>query len=180
MAKEKYESAESAYARDFLESLFSRERCTSCRAIGEPIYRRGRCRHCYELLRKLYKIEKKVELVKECNRSVPLQLELELRAAHQAVRNADNEGLAYGDLPNRNLDGIALEYELRYLSKVLVKKDLFFGTANLFDYCLTMPQRRFVLYMLSKISRAHRRRHRSRNAWGQAYRSYLDAVQQER
>jgi hypothetical protein len=63
------------------------------------------------------------------------------------------EGQIYGAIHIEDVDGLRLEREFSFLSGKLVGKDLYNGTANVFSHALTLPQRRLLLYELSKMSR---------------------------
>ena len=157
---------ESSYAQDILESIFDRPQCEWCKDPNVRVFRKSLCSHCYRLSRNLIQTERKVNQAQGENREFSFELDLEFLTANEAIADAKRDGIRYGNLQERSLDGITLEYEFAFLSKILTGENLYHGTANLFDYCLSIPQKRFVLYMLSEMGRIHRKRSRKSRAKG--------------
>lgn len=166
---ENHDCWESDYARDFVADIHSRTACITCKDPGSPIYRAKHCQHCYRLKLNLRKLEKKLDL-SENQGTTSFQDGVEFRLAKAKISDAEREGIRYGDISSRKINGIDLEYEFAFLSKCLLGKNLFHGDANVFDKSLTQSQKQFIFYMLSQISRVYRKRHRRQNVYGDALR----------
>jgi hypothetical protein len=82
------------------------------------------------------------------------------------VHLAKMEGSAYGDLHRKDVTGLDLEHQFCLMSKSLVRKDLYFGDANLFDWSFSPDQKRLIYYLLSKVMRQRQRRARRGRAMG--------------
>jgi hypothetical protein len=106
-------------------------------------------------------VSKAILLLKRFKRQ---HLDFDYRVALEMEKNAKLEGRAYGNIPARPISGLELEHELSLLSKKFVKKDLFYGTANLFDWSFTTNQKKIIFYVLSLMSRAWLRRTRRMRA----------------
>lgn len=156
----------SAYAQEFVEGMVARSSCEWCKDPNAGIHRKMLCRHCYGLSRNLVKMERKAEKALEEFGELSFDLDMELQTVRQMVVDAKREGVRYGNLAERELDGISLESEFEYLSKIVAGKNLYHGNANLFNYCLSIPQKRFILYLLSEMSRIHRKKSRRSRAMG--------------
>jgi hypothetical protein len=76
------------------------------------------------------------------------------------VQLAKMEGSAYGDIHTRDVSGTDLETQFSLLSKAFIKKDLYDGEANLFDWSFSLDQKRLIYYLISKLMRERRRRAR--------------------
>jgi hypothetical protein len=152
------------YPAEFLSSVHSGPRCSWCQHPDKKIYRKGLCSSCYRTSRKEAQLASAVEALKKNGRPVPFPLEFDLHTYAKMGELARGEGGAYGDIHQREITGLDLEWELSYVSKRFVKKDLFHGDANLFDWSFTPDQKRLLYYLLSKMSRAYLRRGRKNRA----------------
>jgi hypothetical protein len=149
------------YAARFLEQIFDRDKCDWCRDPSRALYRRHLCRRCYDLLRRLAKAEAILSEAKSSSQpfSQILWLELKVKDAQSKVKLVQAEGFSYGAIHERQVEGIDIEYQFSALSKSFVGKDIFYGHANLFDWCFTADQKRLILYFLSRLHREKYRRH---------------------
>ena len=59
-----------------------------------------------------------------------------------------------------DIGGLELEPEFSFISKRFVKKDLYHGDANLFDWTFNANQKKVIFYLLSLMSREYLRRRR--------------------
>src|ERR1700730_9616692 len=125
------------YAEEVLRSLRRQVTCNWCKHPAKPIYRALLCRHCYDIRGRINRLRKKVEGCLQTNRgngvggSVPLDLDMEYRAALMMERSARAEGEMYGRLHTNDITGLDLEHEFSRLSGWLVRRDLYHGEANL-------------------------------------------------
>lgn len=152
------------YASQFLQRLYRYPQCEWCKDPGRRIHASGLCCSCYRLERNLAKLQGRLHEYKNHNQRTPSQLQLEVRIARRKVRLAKAEGSLYGSINTQEIDGVRIEHELSSLSRGLVKKDLFYGDANLFDWSFSPSQKRLILYLLSGIQREFMRRNRHRMA----------------
>ena len=86
---------------------------------------------------------------------VPPALDFRFRAALKMEENAKAEGDIYGNVAKYDVGGLKLEHELSFISKRFVKKDLYYGDANLFDWTFSADQKRVIFYLLSLMSREY-------------------------
>jgi hypothetical protein len=172
MSTDNHECWESEYASDIVSDIHERPVCLFCKDPNQPIDHAKLCSHCYRLKLNLRKVEAKVKGLENDYDTASIESLIELKVAEAKIKDAHNEGVRYGDINQRRIDGITLEYEFAFLSECLIGKNLFHGDATLFDNSLTPDQRQFVFYMLSQISRVYRKRHRRQNAYGDAFLEY--------
>jgi len=158
------------YPEQFLQSLSNRSTCDWCKHPVKPIYRAGLCRHCYDIRGKINRFRRKVEEYKKRGGGHPLlgpvppSLKGEYRAALKMEGSAKVEGRRYGRVYEGDINGLDLEHEFSCLGRLLVRRDLYQGHANLFDWSFTPSQKRLLFYLLSLMSREHLRRTRWRRA----------------
>jgi hypothetical protein len=76
------------------------------------------------------------------------------------VQLAKMEGSAYDDIHTKDVTGLDIEHQFSSLSEALIKKDLYFGTTNVFDRSFSPDQKRLIYYLLSKLWRGRLRRSR--------------------
>ena len=153
-------------AQNFVESMFARESCYWCKAPNGGIYGKSLCSDCYRLNRNLGKWETQAAKDRDELLKPSLETDFELKTVRQAIVNAKKEGTRYGKLGEREIDGSILEKELKFLSEIVAGKNLYHADANLFNECLSLPQRRFVLYILSEMSRVRLKKSRKSRAQG--------------
>lgn len=156
----------SDYPSTFLERIHSDASCEWCKNPEQPLYRAGLCRHCYQISREVSKLESRVQECKEHKQSISFDLDFYLKTAKKMVHLAKMEGSAYGDIHKKNVTGADLELQFSLLSKALIKKDLYYGDANLFDWSFSPAQKRLIFYLLSKLMRQRSRRARRGRAMG--------------
>ncbi len=95
---------------------------------------------------------------------VPLALDFDYRAALAMEKDAKGEGKAYGRLYYADITGLDVEHEFSDISRRFVRKDLYHGDTNLFDWSFQPNQKRLLFYLLSLMSRARLRRTRQYRA----------------
>lgn len=156
----------SDYPRTFLEQMHRGSCCKWCKHPEKSLYAVGLCSHCYRIRQKVSNLESRVRLCKERKQSISFDLDLRLKTARKMVHLAKMEGSAYGDLHRKDVTGLDLEHQFCLMSKSLVRKDLYFGDANLFDWSFSPDQKRLIYYLLSKVMRQRQRRARRGRAMG--------------
>jgi len=67
--------------------------------------------------------------------------------------SAKVDGLVYGPVCARDITGLDLEQEFSFISQELVRQNLYYDDANLFDWSFTQNQKRLIFYLLSLMSR---------------------------
>lgn len=148
------------YAARFLERMHSDATCEWCKHPEKSLYRASLCRHCYDISREASKLESQVEKCRRGQRPVPFELGFRLKSAKKMVQLAKMEGSAYGDIHTKDVTGLDIEHQFSSLSEALTKKDLYFGTTNVFDRSFSPDQKRLIYYLLSKLWRERLRRSR--------------------
>jgi hypothetical protein len=152
------------YACEFLNGVFNAPRCDWCKHTRKKVYRKGLCRHCYDISREVVKIEAQARAYREQGQPIQRFLDAKLDVARRMAESARVEGNTYGDIHMDDISGLTLEHEFSFISKLLLRKDLFYGKANLFGWSFTLPQRRLIFYLLSHLSREYLRRNRRQKA----------------
>jgi hypothetical protein len=66
------------------------------------------------------------------------------------VELAKHEGQSYARFADP-VTGLELEWEFRYVSKRWLRKDLFYGWANIFDWSFDQTQKRLLFCILRKM-----------------------------
>ncbi len=99
----------------------ARKQCEWCQDDEIPLYRKTLCRRCYRLERKRVAAEAAF-----ASNPQDRWKEHECQVAKRMVELAQWEGEQYGNIERQDIDGLRLEMELRFLSRRLVGKDLFF------------------------------------------------------
>jgi hypothetical protein len=148
------------YPRTFLEQIHREPSCEWCKHPEKSLYAAGLCRHCYRIRQKVSNLESTVRLCKERKQSISFGLDFRLKTARKMVNLAKMEGSRYGNLDRKNVTGVDLEHQFSLLSKSLVREDLYFGLANLFDWSFSPDQKRLIYYLISKVMREQSRRSR--------------------
>lgn len=154
------------YPAKFLERIHSDATCQWCKHPEKPLHRAGLCRHCWKISREVSKLESRVQECKERKQSISFDLDFHLKSAKKMIHLAKMEGSAYGDIHRKDVTGLDLEHQFSLLSKALIRKDLFYGEANLFDWCFSLDQKRLIYYLISKLKRERLRRARRGRAKG--------------
>jgi hypothetical protein len=151
---------------EFLESLSEQKTCGWCRYPLKRVYRAGLCRHCYDIRLEVNRLRKKVEAAKIKGGGhprfgpVPFELDFDYRVALEMEKDAKIEGQTYGEIATRTIYGLELETEMSFLSKQFLKKDLYYGEANLFDWSFSPDQKKVLFYLLSLMIREQLRKTR--------------------
>lgn len=152
----------------YLESIAGKEMCSWCRYPYKPTYSGGLCRHCYEIRAELRQLYRKVEDRKARGAVHPTfglgNLQFDYIAAIDMAEAAHWEGRCYGSLYKHDVTPLDLEHEFGFISEKFLKKDLYRNSVDLFTY-FTPPQRRLLIYVLSRMSREYLRRNRRKRAW---------------
>jgi len=124
----------------------------------------GLCRHCYDIRGKINRLRKQVEEHKKTAGGIPFELDYLYRTALAMEKDAKIEGQKYGQVYADDITGLRLEHEFSEISKRFVRRDLYYGKANLFGWSFTPSQKRLLFYLLSLMSRAHL----SRTRWNRS------------
>ena len=167
-------------AAEWLEWVVERAQkgCAWCKHPTKPVYRKGLCRHCYEIDREIAKLQKKVDAVKAKHGGFPLaprfiSLEMDYKTALQMKKSAQVEGAQYLRYYSSEVTPLELEMEFRRLSKRFLHTDLFNHDAYLFEK-FSPVHRRYVMYVISRLTREHHRRYRRRMAGGVVLREDIE------
>jgi hypothetical protein len=154
-------------AQRYLGSITEKEMCTWCRYPYKPTYSGGLCRHCYDIKAELRRLHREVEERKAHGAVHPTfglgSLQFDYIAAIDMAEAAQGEGRVYGSLSKGDAP-LDLEHEFGFISQKFLKKDLYRNSVDLFTY-FTPPQRRLLMYVLSRMSREYLRRNRRKRAW---------------
>jgi hypothetical protein len=158
------------FAQEHLDSIGHREACEWCKHPFKDVYRAGLCRHCYKIKSELRALHNKVEHAKRS--TIPRRgdlispmLSLDYMTAIDMAEDAQWEGRKYGSLYNDDVTSLDLEHEFCFISKTFLTRDLYNNSAFLFDR-FTASQKRYLLYILSRMSREYlRRKRRFRSIW---------------
>jgi hypothetical protein len=139
-----------------------------CKHPEKPIRCAGLCNHCYRIKLLINKLQKKVEKVQARNINHPLgpvppELEHELRVAIEMRACAQHEG-RYAETIGQPISGLDLEMLFRWVSKRLLKKDYYYGIANLLDWSFDDTQRRLIFHLLHRMQREYYRANRRNQA----------------
>lgn len=147
-------------AEEFLRYVAQNEHCEWCRYPHKPIYRLRLCRHCYQV-----KVElKRLHRVVDGDRGIlSPATEFRYKVALLMAEFAQAEGQKYGSIGRRDVSALDLEWEFRFLSREFVRRDLYDHAAYLFE-SYTPIERKYLLYVVSRLSRERLRRERRRRA----------------
>jgi hypothetical protein len=69
-------------------------------------------------------------------------------------------GRMYGDVNTQEVEGLDLEHIFNRVGIISVRKELFYNDASMLAHTFTMPQRRMLTALLSRIVREHKRKTR--------------------
>ena len=73
---------------------------------------------------------------------------------------ARDEAGRFGDINKKKIDGVDVEHAFNEVARIAIHRDLPYNDANDFEQSFTLPQRRFLVYLLSSLIRIYERRHR--------------------
>ena len=162
------------HCQSILASIESEPTCAWCKHPHKRLYRRGLCGHCHRLQRKLAERERVTASWEARGEDEPAwnrEVQWRLNVARNMVDLAKAEGEAYGDIHQRKVDGITLEYLFRHLGMSFLGKRFFlreypsYGGSALFDLCFSPNQMRVMFYLVSVLMREFRRKKRRREAY---------------
>jgi hypothetical protein len=163
-SRHRRERGQAVYAAEFLEGYINKVKCQWCQDPSRELYRARLCRHCYGISRRLAKAEKTMLAAKSSPMHVShshiIWLDLQVKTAQKMVDLAKADGLRYGAIHERQVTGLDLEHQFSLLSQRFLRKDFFYGQANLFDWSFSADQKRLIFYLLAQLHREFNRRHR--------------------
>ena len=178
-------SSERDCAQDYLDFLAQREACDWCKNPDKPVYKAGLCRHCYGIKGRLRRLQREVDGARARDRGrrkggpIPVPLEIAYKTTIEMAELAQCEGRKYGSLYHADVTALQLEHEFSLLSRALLRKDLYYGDADLFA-CFTPSQKRQLLYIVSRTTRGDSRRKRRRLACAETLSKTIDQVLTDR
>jgi hypothetical protein len=105
-----------------------------------------------------------LDKLKKSGKRVSFDLQFEFKVRKRVARLCQVEGAAFGGIHKKDITGLDVEHLLSALSEHVIKKDVFFGEANLFDWSFSPSQKRLLFYLISKFERAWRRKNRLNEA----------------
>jgi hypothetical protein len=150
-------------AQKHLELVAARETCDWCKYPDKQIYRGGLCRRCDGIKAELKHLHKEVQERMARGDVHPKfglgALEFDYVTATYMAEAAQSEGRMYGSLCNREVTPLDLEHEFSFISKRFLKKDVYRNSVDLYTY-FTLPQRRLLKYIVSRLARDELRRNR--------------------
>ncbi len=88
----------------------------------------------------------------------------ELAIATRMKNLAQQDAERFGDINKRIIDGVDLEHAFNELARIVIHRALPYNDASVFEQSFTLPQRRFLFYLLSSLFRIYNRRHRKTTA----------------
>ena len=88
----------------------------------------------------------------------------ELAIATRMKNLAQQDAERFGDINKRIIDGVDLEHAFNELARIVIHRELPYNDASVFEQSFTLPQRRFLFYLLSSLFRIYNRRHRKTTA----------------
>ena len=135
--------------------------CAWCKEPYRAIHCAGLCRSCYSIkleLRSKYASYLARKAVSR-HRDDLWSAEHDLIVAIKMAESAQTDGRTYGNLHEGDGRTISLELEFGFISRRSLHKDLFNHRAYLFE-CFTPSQRRYLMYLVSRMSLEYRRRNR--------------------
>jgi hypothetical protein len=106
-------------------------------------------------------------------------LDLDYKAALLMVKSAKIEGVQYLRYYSDRTTPLELETEFRWLSTRFLHKNVFNHDAYLFEK-LSPVNRRFVMYLVSRLTRDDRRRNRRNIARNIAFQDELEQIESAR
>lgn len=178
-------SSERDCAQDYLDFLAEGKACDWCKHPDMPVYRAGLCRHCYDIKQRLRRLQRVVDGARASDGGrrkggpITAQLEVDYKTTVEMAELAQCEGRKYGSLYHADVTPLQLEHEFSLLSRALLRKDLYYGDADLFA-CFTPSQKRQLLYIVSRITRGDSRRKRRRLACAETLSKTIDQVLADR
>jgi hypothetical protein len=169
------------YAAEILEGVCKPKStyCAWCKHPDKRVRAAGLCNHCYRLKLEARKCERKVAAfvpradprVSNVDRCL---LERDLKVANKMVELAKHEGEYYARFAEP-ASGLDVETDLSFISKRWLRKDLFFGWANTFDWCFDQVQKRLLVYIFRKMLIEYLRMRRREIAEGIIFREEREA-----
>lgn len=150
-------------AEDWLKWVVERAEsgCAWCKHPKKKVVRRNLGSHCYRTHLEAERLEKTLATAKEKHGSKLGHefdtLQLDYRTAVQMTKSAKIEGSKYMRLYAAEATPLELEFEFGQLSERYFHADLFRQDAHLFE-CLSPVNRRYVMYLISFLTREHARR----------------------
>jgi hypothetical protein len=139
------------------------DRCSWCGTPYHDIYRRGLCRHCYEIELDKHRARKRVQERWRTGDGMPWKaLDLDLRAACHVAGMMEEIERSEGDLVEfeRQADhsGMKIEELLEYISRKLLHKNLYNNCATMLASLFSADQRKALIHLLSEVVDEHQRR----------------------
>lgn len=152
-------------ARECLKIFQNGILCKWCKHTEKQIYRKGFCRHCYEIARELENAEKKLRQYQESRNEAPFLVNVAFRTAKGMAEAARIEGGRYGDPLNRHVSGLDLEHEFWFLSSRFRRKRFSAHHANFLAQSFTEHQRRLLFHLIGLMNRENDRKNRRHRAY---------------
>ena len=145
-------------ARQFVERKPTEPTCKWCKHPDERIKARGLCSACYGLDLSFEKA--RASLRESRPEHQRILNEHRCRVLELSIENAKDEGDTRDEIRKAEATGIDVEFAFSHLSRLLVKKDLFHGHANMLDGHLAPGQKKFIYYYFNKLILEYRRQNR--------------------
>jgi hypothetical protein len=149
-----------------LDLWFSSSACSWCKEHNRPLYGKKLplCGSCKRIAAQIRKHEKLAAPYAHQPRHLWNPYRSELETAQKMKSDALADGRAYADLNTRDIDGLELEHLFNELGRISVHKELFYNDATMLAHSFSMPQRRLLVALLSRIVRERRRKTRKPRA----------------
>jgi len=144
---------------EYVADLTNRPKCALCQDAGVRIYKKDHCRRCYDLIRKEDRLKKKIRNLTGMTQGQAFEVKFDLSVTRKAIQLTKIEGEVFGNISQRSIDGLNIERQLSRISRLLIHKDLYYGSANTVDWHFTPAQKKLLYYLLSKLERAYNHRH---------------------
>lgn len=147
------------FGETLLRSADERAKCEWCRHPDASVHRNGLCSHCGRIKTEVDRLRKASERP-AANEGETFERDFNRRIAEQKMALAQNEGRYYDGYAERNVDGINIEHQLRFIAKLLVGREMFVNYAGIFETAFPQRERRLLFYFLSLIEREYQRKNR--------------------
>jgi hypothetical protein len=92
------------------------------------------------LVRDSLKRERSISESRRKGRPISWEDKFRARVAKAKLDSAKNDGVVYGNMHEKEIDGLSLEHQFFAVSKKAVKKDFFHGEATLFNHHFSPSQ----------------------------------------
>lgn len=141
--------------------------CAWCKNRRYPVKQMGLCGHCNRI---------RLALARDEKGKRTWELSHKIRLQKAKIKRCKLEGFVREHCLDRPVSGLDIERDITLLSKLILRKELFYGDANWFTQGFTPDQRILLHYFLAEISNEYARQNRLKFAMGDV----LDEIRRTR